>query len=181
MARLYEKYKSEILGAVQSEFGIKNVMQLPKISKVCLSMGMGAYHSDVKKIDQCAEELTVIAGQRAVKTRAKISEAGFKIRKGMPVGTRVTLRGKRMWEFLDRFINIAAPRIRDFRGFSRTGFDQKGNYSFGIDEQSVFPEVNLDKMEVTQGINFNVVFENSSPEVSAKVLEQMGFPFTRRK
>jgi large subunit ribosomal protein L5 len=181
MARLQEKYNSHILPTVKSEFEVKNPMQLPKVTKICLSMGMGDYHSDVKKIEQCAKELSVISGQKAVITRAKISEAGFKIRQGMPVGVRVTLRGKRMWEFFDRFLSVAAPRIADFRGFSRKGFDQKGNYSFGITEQSVFPEVNLDKMEVTQGMNFNVVFENSSAAVSERVLEELGFPFTRKK
>lgn len=181
MARLQEKYKSEVLSQVQTDFGIKNPMQLPKMTKICISMGMGNYHSDVKKIEQCAKEMTVISGQKAVITRAKISEAGFKIRQGMPVGVRVTLRGKRMWEFLDRFLAVAAPRIADFRGFSRTGFDQKGNYSFGITEQSIFPEVNLDKMEVTQGMNINVVFENSRSDVSESVLEKLGFPFKRKK
>lgn len=181
MARLQEKYNSQILPTVKSEFEVKNPMQLPRVTKICISMGMGDYHSDVKKIEQCAKELSVISGQKAVITRAKISEAGFKIRQGMPVGVRVTLRGKRMWEFFDRFLSVAAPRIADFRGFSRKGFDQKGNYSFGITEQSVFPEVNLDKMEVTQGMNFNVVFENSSAAVSERVLEELGFPFTRKK
>jgi large subunit ribosomal protein L5 len=181
MARLQEKYKAEILPTVKGEFDVKNPMQLPKVTKICISMGMGNYYNDVKKIEQCAKELSVIAGQKAVVTRAKISEAGFKIRQGMPVGVRVTLRGKRMWEFFDRFLSVAAPRIADFRGFSRKGFDQKGNYSFGITEQSVFPEVNLDKMEVIQGMNFNVVFENSSAAVSERVLEELGFPFTRKK
>jgi large subunit ribosomal protein L5 len=181
MARLQEKYKNEILPTVKTQFGISNPMQLPRVTKICLSMGMGDYHSDVKKIEQCAKELSVIAGQKAVITRAKISEAGFKIRQGMPVGVRVTLRGKRMWEFMDRFLSVAAPRIADFRGFSRKGFDQKGNYSFGITEQSIFPEVNLDKMEITQGMNINVVFENSRSDVSESVLEKLGFPFTRKK
>lgn len=180
MARLQEKYKSEILSTVGNEFEIKNPMQLPRVTKICLSMGMGDYHSDVKKIEQCAKELSVIAGQKAVITRAKISEAGFKIRQGMPVGVRVTLRGKRMWEFFDRFLSVAAPRIADFRGFSRKGFDQKGNYSFGISEQSIFPEVNLDKMEIVQGMNINVVFENSTSAVSERVLEELGFPFQRK-
>jgi large subunit ribosomal protein L5 len=181
MARLHEKYTAEVLPSVKTAFGIENPMQLPKVTKICISMGMGDYHSDVKKIEQCAKEMTAIAGQKAVITRAKISEAGFKIRQGMPVGVRVTLRGKRMWEFLDRFLSVAAPRIADFRGFSRTGFDQKGNYSFGITEQSIFPEVNLDKMEITQGMNINVVFENSGASVSEHVLEKLGFPFKRKK
>lgn len=181
MARLKDKFKTEILSAVKEEFGIKNAMQLPRVVKVCVSMGMGKYHSDAKKIDHCATEMTALVGQKAVRTHAKVSEAGFKIRQGMPVGVRVTLRGNRMWEFLDRFISVAAPRIADFRGFSRKGFDQKGNYSFGVQEQSIFPEVNLDKLEVIQGMNFNVVFENSSKEVSEKVLENLGFPFQRNK
>lgn len=181
MARLQEKFKNDILPAVKTQFDVKNVMQLPRVAKICISMGMGEYHSDAKKIEQCAQELSVISGQKAVITRAKISEAGFKIRQGMPIGVRVTLRGQRMWEFFDRFLSVAAPRIADFRGFSRNGFDQAGNYSFGVTEQSLFPEVNLDKMEVTQGMNINVVFENSTPEVSESVLEQLGFPFTRKK
>lgn len=180
MARLQDKFKQEILPSIQKEFDIKNPMQLPKVDKICVSMGMGDYHSDAKKIEQCAQELSVIAGQKAVITKAKISEAGFKIRQGMPVGVRVTIRGKRMWEFLDRFLSVAAPRIADFRGFSRKGFDGKGNYSFGVKEQSIFPEINLDKMEVTQGMNFNVVFENSEAKVSERVLEHLGFPFTRK-
>ena len=139
MARLADKYKETVLPAIKDEFSIKNPMQLPKVTKICVSMGMGQYHSDVKKIDRCADELTQIVGQKAVKTKAKLSEAGFKIRQGMPIGVRVTLRGQRMWEFLDRFMTIAAPRIADFRGFSRKGFDQAGNYSFGVNEQSIFP------------------------------------------
>jgi large subunit ribosomal protein L5 len=181
MARLQEKFHEAIIPSVKESFEIANPMQLPKVTKICLSMGMGQYHSDVKKIEQCAKELSVISGQKAVITRAKISEAGFKIRQGMPVGVRVTLRGKRMWEFFDRFLSVAAPRIADFRGFSRKGFDQKGNYSFGISEQSIFPEVNLDKMEVIQGMNINVVFENSRSDVSEHVLEGLGFPFQRKK
>lgn len=180
MSRLLDKFKSEITKSIQDDFKIKNAMQLPRVTKICVSMGMGQYHSDVKKIDQCAEELSSIVGQKAIKTHAKVSEAGFKIRKGMPVGVKVTLRGKRMWEFLDRFVSIAAPRIADFRGFSRKGFDAKGNYSFGVTEQSIFPEVNLDKMEITQGMNFNIVFENSKSEISEAVLEKLGFPFQRK-
>lgn len=180
-ARLQENFKTKIIPAIKEQFGIPNPMNLPKVTKICVSMGMGEYHSDAKKIEQCAQELSVITGQKAVITRAKISEAGFKLRQGMPIGVRVTLRGQRMWEFFDRFLSVAAPRIADFRGFSRTGFDQAGNYSFGITEQSLFPEVNLDKMEVTQGMNINVVFENSKPEVSESVLEQLGFPFTRKQ
>jgi large subunit ribosomal protein L5 len=179
MARLSETFSKEILPDVKEAFSIKNPMELPRVHKICLSMGMGQYHSDAKKIEQCSKELSAIAGQKAVITRAKISEAGFKIRQGMPIGCRVTLRGSRMWEYLDRFISVAAPRIRDFQGFSRKGFDAKGNYSFGITEQSIFPEVNLDKMEIIQGMNVNVVFENSSPEVSERVLEKLGFPFQR--
>jgi len=181
MPRLAVKYKESILPELKQEFGVKNPMQLPRVSKICVSMGMGSYNNDVKKIDRCAEELTQIVGQKAVKTLAKVSESGFKIRKGMSVGVRVTLRGKRMWEFLDRFISIAAPRIADFRGFSRKGFDQAGNYSFGVSEQSIFPEVNLDKMEITQGMNINVVFEGSNSAMSESALEKLGFPFTRKK
>jgi len=181
MSRLAEKYKESVLPAVKEEFSVSNPMLLPKVTKICVSMGMGAYNSDVKKIDRCAEELTQIVGQKAVKTIAKVSEAGFKIRQGMPVGVRVTLRGKRMWEFFDRFITVAAPRIADFRGFSRKGFDQAGNYSFGIGEQNIFPEVNLDKMEITQGMNINVVFEGSNSAMSESALEKLGFPFTRKE
>lgn len=181
MPRLAVKYKENILPELKQEFGVKNPMQLPRVSKICVSMGMGSYNNDVKKIDRCAEELTQIVGQKAVKTIAKVSEAGFKIRKGMSVGVRVTLRGKRMWEFLDRFISVAAPRIADFRGFSRKGFDEAGNYSFGVSEQSIFPEVNLDKMEITQGMNINVVFESSNSAMSESALEKLGFPFTRKK
>lgn len=180
MSYLKEKYQKEILPSVGKDFDVKNAMALPRIIKICISMGMGAYHSDVKKIDQCAEELTLIAGQRAVKTFARKSEASFKVREGMPIGVRVTLRGQRMWDFMDRFLNIAAPRISDFRGFSRKGFDGAGNYSFGISEQSIFPEVDLDKIEISQGMNFNIVFENSDPKKSEKVLEELGFPFTRQ-
>lgn len=181
MSRLKDKFRSEVLPKVKEEFEIKNVMQLPRVTKICVSMGMGKYHSDAKKIDHCAKELSAIVGQKANRTTAKVSEAGFKIRQGMPVGVKVTLRGDKMWEFLDRFITIAAPQIADFRGFSRKGFDQKGNYSFGVNEQSIFPEVNLDKMEITQGMNINVVFENSEKQVSEKVLENLGFPFQRNK
>ena len=180
MARLREKFKAEIVPVIKDEFTVKNPMQLPKMMKICISMGMGQYHSDVKKIDRCAEELSTITGQKAVKTIAKKSEATFKIRQGQAIGVRVTLRGDKMWEFFDRFVSVAAPRIADFRGFSRKGFDGKGNYSFGVSEQSIFPEINLDKLEVTQGMNINVVFENSSMQVSESILEKLGFPFQRK-
>lgn len=180
MARLEEQFKREILPVVRKEFNVENSMQLPRLAKICLNMGVGKYHQDSKIVKQCAEELTLIAGQRAVKTLSRKSEAGFKVREGAEVGIRVTLRRARMWEFLDRFVNIASPRISDFNGFSRKGFDQRGNYNFGISEQTVFPEVDLDKSEAVQGMNITIVFENSSPDVSIKVLEMMGFPFERK-
>lgn len=177
--RIKERYGKEILPEVAKAFDIKNPMALPRLEKVCLSMGVGKHHTEANVLKQFQEDLSAISGQRAVVTKAKKSEASFKIREGVPVGIRVTLRCDRMWEFLDRFLNVASPRIRDFRGFSGDGFDEAGNYSCGITEQNIFPEVNLDKMEVTQGLNVNIVFHNSDPKKSRLVLEKMGFPFQR--
>ncbi len=179
--RLQQRYLGNVLPELRTAHSIKNTMQLPRVTKVCLNMGVGKHHGDTKALGQLVDDLTAITGQKAVKALSRSSEASFKIREGMPVGIRVTLRRQRMWEFLDRFINVAAPRIRDFRGFSRQGFDARGNYSFGVGEQSIFPEVNLDKMEASQGMNITVVFENSRPEISERALEMMGFPFERRK
>ncbi|MBF0243652.1 MAG: 50S ribosomal protein L5 [Planctomycetes bacterium] len=176
---LQKKMNDVILPKIKDEFGIKNVMSLPRLSKICLNQGLGQYHSEVKTIEHCNDELTLISGQKSVITYARKSEAGFKIREGMPVGARVTLRKDRMWNFLDRFINIASPRIRDFRGFSRKGFDARGNFSIGISEQSIFVEVDLDKLVTTQGMNITLVFENSSPEMSIRIIEEMSFPLEK--
>ncbi len=181
MPRLQTQYLEEVSPAIKEEFKIGNPMQLPKVTKISLNMGLGDHINDSKLVNQCVEELCAITGQHAVKTTARKSESGFKIRAGMVIGAKVTLRSQRMWEFLDRFINVVAPRISDFRGLSRKGFDQKGNYSFGVNEQSIFPEINLDKLLVTQGMNINIVFENSNREMSERALELLRFPFERKK
>lgn len=175
--RLFKKYKEEIVPELMGKHGYKNFMQAPCIKKIVLNMGIGAGSQDIKIIEQAVAELALIAGQKPVITKAKKSIANFKIRKGVPVGCKVTLRGAKMYEFLDRFINIALPRIRDFRGVPSGSFDEKGNYSLGIKEQMIFPEIDFDKVTKIQGMDVVMTIKSRSKEESYDLLKLLGMPF----
>jgi large subunit ribosomal protein L5 len=177
MARLRDKYKKEIAPALAKEFDIKNTMAIPKIEKVVVNMGLGEATSNVKIIDTGADELGRITGQKPVTRRSKKSIAQFKVRKGQPVGTMVTLRGARMWEFLDRLMNIALPRVRDFKGVSPKGFDGRGNYTLGLRDQLLFPEIDYMKVDKARGMNVSVVTTAKTDEEARKLLQFMGMPF----
>ena len=177
MSRLREKYRKDVVPALTREFGYKNVMAVPKIEKVVVNMGLGEATSNIKIIDAGADELARITGQKPVVTRAKKSIAQFKVRKGMPIGTMVTLRGERMWEFLDRLIAVALPRVRDFRGVSPRGFDGRGNYTLGLKDQLLFPEIDYMKVDKARGMNISVVTTAKSDEESRKLLQLLGMPF----
>ena len=157
MDRLQEKYKNEVVPELTKKFGYKNIMQLPKIEKVIINMGVGEAVGNPKALDAAVNDLTIIAGQKPILTRAKKSLAAWKLREGMPIGTKVTLRGTRMYQFLDKFINVALPRVRDFRGVSSTAFDGRGNYAVGLKEQLIFPEIEYDKIEKMRGMNIVIV------------------------
>ncbi|MEZ7496195.1 50S ribosomal protein L5 [Leeuwenhoekiella aequorea] len=180
ISRLKTEYNERIIAALKEEFGYANVMQVPKLKKIVISRGVGAAVADKKLIDYSVEELTTIAGQRAIATMSKKDVAAFKLRKGMPIGAKVTLRGERMYEFLDRLITSALPRVRDFNGINATGFDGRGNYSLGITEQIIFPEIDIDKVRKIEGMN--VTFETSAEtDKEAKaLLTQLGMPFKKK-
>ncbi len=178
MARLKEKYDSEILPALVDRFGIPNVMAAPRLSKISINMGIGDAINNSKRVEVAQKELALIAGQLPVVTRAKKSISNFKLREGMAIGTRVTLRKQRMYEFLDRLISVALPRVRDFRGLPRK-FDGRGNYTLGLEDQLIFPEINIDRIEQTQGMNISLTIRNSTDEMSLALLEGFGFPFRR--
>lgn len=178
MNRLFEKYKSEIIPEMQQELGRKNIFDIPRIDKVCINMGVGKSLEDSKLLDSAAEDLTKITGQKAVITKAKVSVSNFKLREGWNIGCKVTLRGARMYEFLDRLINAAMPRIRDFRGVKANSFDQAGNYSVGLEEQTVFPEIDADRSENPQGMDINIVIKGTrGADESRILLKKMGMPF----
>lgn len=177
MARLKEKYKKEIAPAIAKEFGIKNPMAIPRIEKVVVNMGMGEAIANAKILDTAVEELRVITGQKPVVTKAKKSIASFKLRQGMNIGTMVTLRGERMYEFLDRLISVALPRVRDFRGVSSKAFDGRGNYTLGIREQLIFPEIDFNKVDKMRGMNISIVTTAKTDEQSRALLKAMGMPF----
>ena len=177
MTRLKEKYQKEVVPALQKEFGYKNVMAIPKIQKVVVNMGLGEATGNAKIVDTGADEVTRVTGQKPVVTRAKKSIAQFKVRKGQPVGTMVTLRGARMWEFLDRLMNIALPRVRDFKGVSPKGFDGRGNYTLGLRDQLLFPEIDYMKVDKARGMNISVVTTAKTDEESRKLLQLLGMPF----
>jgi large subunit ribosomal protein L5 len=179
MARLLDKYRSEIVPKMMEHFGYSNVNAVPRFDKITVSMGVGKAIENNKRIEQAQRHLGVITGQKPVVTRATKSIAGFKLRQGMAVGTKVTLRGRRMFEFLDRLIAVAVPRIRDFRGLSPKAFDGRGNYSMGLTEQVVFPEIGVDDVEFVQGMNVAITIDRSSDEESRALLEFFGFPFRR--
>jgi large subunit ribosomal protein L5 len=177
MSRLKERYQQDVVPALKKEFGYSNVMAVPKIQKVVVNMGLGEATSNVKLIDTGADELGRITGQKPVTRRSKKSIAQFKVRKGQPVGTMVTLRGARMWEFLDRLMNIALPRVRDFKGVSPKGFDGRGNYTLGLRDQLLFPEIDYMKVDKARGMNVSVVTTAKTDEEARKLLQFMGMPF----
>ena len=177
--RLHQQYDEQIVPDLKSEFGRDNVMSLPKLQKIVISMGVGQAVQDRKVLEEVVGHLTQIAGQKPEITRARKSVAGFKLREGMEIGCRVTLRRARMYEFLDRLISIVLPRVRDFRGLNPKGFDGAGNYNFGLTDQLVFPEVDPDSVRTPHGMNITMVFSGSSDEESRKVLEKFGFPFAK--
>ena len=179
MARLLEKYRASVVGELKEKFAYKNSMQAPEIKKIVVNMGVGEATKEKELLDDAVQELATIVGQRPVITKAKKSVAGFKLREGMSVGCKVTLRGKQMYEFMDRFIHVAIPRIRDFRGLPTNSFDGFGNYSLGLDDQTVFPELNLDKVKHTQGMDITFVISGSSDEESYEMLKLMGMPFKK--
>jgi len=177
VARLKERYDSEIRSRLQDELGLSSVMQVPRVTKVTLNMGVGEAKTDAKALDAALEELTIIAGQQAQVRRAKKSIASFKLREGMPVGARVTLRGTRMYEFLDRLTSIALPRIRDFRGLDPESFDGRGNYSIGIREQIIFPEIDYDKVPSIRGLDIAITTSAETDDQGRALLGALGMPF----
>jgi large subunit ribosomal protein L5 len=177
MSRLRDRYTKDVVPTLKKEFGYKNVMAIPKIEKVVVNMGLGEATQNAKIVDAGADELARVTGQKPVITRAKKSIAQFKVRKGMPIGTMVTLRGERMWEFLDRLIAVALPRVRDFRGVSPRGFDGRGNYTLGLKDQLLFPEIDYMKVDKARGMNVSVVTTAKTDEESRKMLQLLGMPF----
>jgi large subunit ribosomal protein L5 len=177
MTRLKESYRKEVVPQLMKTFGYKNRMQVPQLEKVTLNMGLGEAVQNVKVLDSAVEELSLIAGQKAVITRSKRSIAAFKLREGMPIGVMVTLRRNRMMEFFDKLVNVALPRVRDFRGVSGKAFDGRGNYSLGIREQIIFPEINLDKIDKVKGLNISIVTTAKTDEEGKELLRLLGMPF----
>lgn len=180
MATLKEQYHNELKASLQKELGISNVMEIPKIEKVVLNMGLGDAVQNPKVVEKAAQELTLIAGQKAVVTRAKKSIATFKLRAGMPIGARVTLRKDRMYDFLSKLINIALPRVRDFRGVSPKGFDGRGNFSMGITEHIIFPEIDYDKIDQIRGLNITIVTNAKTDDHAHALLDGIGMPFRKK-
>lgn len=177
--RLRKRYQEEVMPDLQKEFGIDNVMAVPGVEKVVLNIGLGEATQNVKLLDEAAEELAQIAGQRPVITRARRSIAAFKVREGMPIGCRVTLRGSHMWDFLDRLISIALPRVRDFQGVKPGSFDGRGNYTLGVEDHLIFPDVDYNKVNQTKGLNITIVTSASNDEQAFHLLRSLGMPFKR--
>ena len=178
--RLKDKYLGEVVPALKQKFTYKSVMQVPKIEKICINKGMGIAVSDKKLIDVALEEITTISGQKAVSTKSKKAISNFKLRENMPIGVRVTLRGDKMYEFLDRLVSIALPRVRDFRGVSAKGFDGRGNYTLGVKEQIIFPEISIDKVNKISGMDITFVTTAKTDEESYELLKALGMPFTTK-
>ena len=178
--RLKEKYLKEIVPALKDKFQYKSVMQVPKIEKICINKGVGAAVADKKIVDVALEEISTISGQRAVSTKARKAISNFKLRENLPIGVRVTLRGDRMYEFLDRLMNIALPRVRDFRGISDKGFDGRGNYTLGVKEQIIFPEISIDKVTKINGMDITFVTTANTDEESYELLKNFGMPFVNK-
>lgn len=179
MARLQEQYEETIVAALKDKLGLDNVMQVPRITKITINMGVGEAIADKKIMDNAVADMTAIAGQKPVVRKARKSVAGFKVREGFPIGCKVTLRRERMYEFLDRLISIAIPRIRDFRGMSPKGFDRQGNYSMGVQEQIIFPEIDYDKVDAVRGMDITITTSARNPEEGRALLEAFNFPFKR--
>nr|WP_231037622.1 50S ribosomal protein L5 [Pectinatus frisingensis] len=175
---MQEKYLKEVVPALTEKFGYKNPMQLPKVEKIIINMSVGEAVGNSKALDSAVEDLTVIAGQKPILTRAKKSLAAWKLRAGMPIGCKVTMRGTRMYQFLDKFVNIALPRVRDFRGVSGKAFDGRGNYSVGLKEQLIFPEIEYDKIDKVRGMNIIVVTTAKTDEEAKELLRLLGMPFS---
>ncbi len=175
--RLKERFRSEVASSLQGNLGLSNPMEVPRLDKIVVNMGIGEAVRDRKQVDNALSELALITGQRPRLNRARKSVAGFRIRKGMPVGVSVTLRGDRMWEFFDRVMSIAIPRVRDFRGMNPKSFDGRGNYSFGFDEQLVFPEINYDQVSETRGMDITICTTADTDDHARALLEAFGFPF----
>jgi len=180
VSRLKKEYKERVISALKEEFGYKNVMEVPQLKKIVVSRGVGAAVADKKLIDHAVEELTNITGQRAIATMSKKDVAAFKLRKGMPIGAKVTLRGERMYEFLDRLITSALPRVRDFQGIRATGFDGRGNYSLGVTEQIIFPEINIDKINRIDGMDITFVTSADTDKEAKSLLTELGLPFKKK-
>ncbi len=179
VVRLKEKYRKEVVPALMEQFDYKNPMQVPRLVKICLNQGVGEATGDKKLIDNAVAEMTLIAGQKAVPTRARRSVSNFKLREGMPIGVRVTLRGDRMYEFLDRLIHVALPRVRDFRGINDKAFDGRGNYNMGLSEQIVFPEIDLDKVSRISGMDITFVTTAKTDKEAYALLKGLGLPFKK--
>lgn len=179
MARLQEQYRSELRGQIQQKLGLKNVMEVPKITKITLNMGVGEAVADKKILVNAIADMEKIAGQKAQRTLARKSVAGFKIRDGYPIGCKVTLRRERMYEFLDRLVNIAIPRIRDFRGLNAKSFDRQGNYSMGVQEQIIFPEINYDQIDAIRGMDITISTTARDADEGRALLEAFNFPFRK--
>jgi large subunit ribosomal protein L5 len=177
--RLKKRYLDEVVPKLKQEFGIKNNMAVPRLEKISLNMGIGEAIANIKILDDAVDEMSSLAGQRPVVTRAQKSIAAFKLRAGMPIGCRVTLRGERMWEFLDRFISVALPRVRDFRGVPAKSFDGRGNYTVGIRDHLIFPEVDYNKVEKPKGMNITIVTTAGNDERAQYLLRELGMPFQR--
>jgi large subunit ribosomal protein L5 len=175
--RLKERYNKEIIPSLRDKFQYKSVMQVPKLTKIVISKGIGAAVADKKLVDVGVDELTQITGQKAVPTRSKKDVSNFKLRANMPIGAKVTLRGDKMYEFLDRLINVALPRVRDFRGVNEKGFDGRGNYTFGVKEQIIFPEISIDKVNKITGMDITIVSSAATDEESYELLKAFGMPF----
>jgi len=178
--RLRDRYRTEVIPAMIERFGYGNVMQVPRLEKIVLNMGLGEAIRDNRLIEIAVRDLEIIAGQKPVVTKARRSVAGFKVREGMPIGAKVTLRGARMWEFCDRLVSIALPRIRDFRGLNPNAFDAQGNYTLGVTEQLIFPEIEYDKVERQLGMDITVVTTAQNPDEGYELLRALGFPFGER-
>ncbi|MCM3620437.1 50S ribosomal protein L5 [Sutcliffiella horikoshii] len=179
MNRLKEKYQSEIIPALMGKFNYKSVMQAPKLEKIVINMGVGDAVANSKALDAAVEELTAITGQKPVVTRAKKSIAGFRLREGMPIGAKVTLRGERMYQFLDKLVSVSLPRVRDFRGISKKSFDGRGNYTLGVKEQLIFPEIDYDKVSKVRGMDIVIVTTANTDEEARELLTSFGMPFQK--
>ena len=179
MSRLKDLYKDEIVDAMIKKFGYKNIMEVPKLDKIVINMGVGEAKENAKVLDSAVKDLETITGQKVVLTRAKNSVANFKIREGMPIGCKTTLRGEKMYDFMDRLVNLALPRVRDFRGVSADSFDGRGNYCFGIKEQLIFPEIEYDKVEKVRGMDVIVVTTAKTDEEARELLRLFGMPFAK--